>query len=132
MRTHQIDLEDAIAAKRMTVAEYAENSAEPAWRVRRAIADGFLKVNRKVRPLVIEGGEMPLTVQDWQRAIEPATKRIRKSVSSFSNGGKTFNLLCVDGSVRCWTITQTKYSADIQRREIDAAACKRIEAEAAQ
>ena len=127
MRSQQIDLEDAIAAKRMTVAEYAEHNLEPAWRVRRAIADGLLKVNRKVRPLVIEGGEMPLTVQEWQRAIEPATKRIRPSVASFSNGGKTFNLLCLDGSIRSWGICLTKHSADLQRRQIDSVECRRCE-----
>lgn len=123
----QIDLEEAIAEHPMTVRQYAEANGVPQWRVRKSIQLGALVADERKRPMVIQEGELALTTQEWQRAIEPATNRIKPSVSSWSDGGKQFNVLGDDQRIHSYRITITKYSADMQRREIDALACKRVE-----
>ena len=69
-----------------------------------------------------------MTVQEWQRAIEPATRRIKQSVCGWADGGKTFTLLDERGQVHTWKLALVKALADAQRREIDSIKCKRIEA----
>lgn len=123
----QIDLEEAIAAHPLTVREFAMQNGCPEWRVRDSIRRGTLTADERKRPMVITEGELALTVQEWQRAIEPATRMIKPSQCSFTDGGKQFNVLGSDGRMRTYRICLTKSSADMQRREIDSIDCRRLE-----
>ena len=123
----QIDLEEAIAAHPITVREFAAKNGCPEWRVRDSIRKGALVADDTKRPMIIVEGSLALTVQDWQRAIEPAAKRIKSSVCSWSDGGKQFNVLGADGKLRSYRITSTKHSADMQRHEIDCLPCRRLD-----
>ena len=128
----QIDLEEAIAAKGpLTVGAFAEKNSVPEWRVRRSIELGTLNADRRKRPMVITEGEVALTVQEWQRALEPATKRIRPSVLGWSDGGKRLEVLDVDGRVHIYRMVLLKSSAENQRREIDKLQVKRLAGAAA-
>lgn len=122
----QIDIEDLIAQRAMTVAEFAAAARKPLWRVRAAIDSGFLVVDRAKRPMTVKGGEMPLSAQEWRRVLEPETRRIKSSVCPWGNGGREFSLLCRDGTVRTWKITLLKSMAEQQRREIAGLDCQRL------
>lgn len=123
----QIDLEEAIAAKApLTVGSFAKRNAVPEWRVRRSIELGTLNVDRRKRPMVITEGEVALSVQEWQRVLEPATKRIRPSVFGWSDGGRQLHVLDVEGHTHIFRMTLLKSSAEKQRREIDRLPVKRL------
>ena len=73
--------------KPMRVAEYAEVALISKSSVRRAIAKGFLKVDEKVKPMVIVGGELPLTVMEWKRALDPATAQLKPGLWGWAENG---------------------------------------------
>jgi hypothetical protein len=132
----QIDLEEAIAAKvavapktglPLKVSSFVVVTGHSEWRVRKAIYDGHLSVDDRVRPMLITGGEMPITVREWQLAIQPATKRIKPSVMRWSGDGRQFQILGSDAKIHEWRIPQLKHVADMQRREIDAVPCARVD-----
>ena len=77
----QIDLEEAIAAHPMTLRAFATKNGVPQWRLRDAIKKGALVADDSKRPMQTVEGEMALTVQEWQRAIEPAANKIKASVN---------------------------------------------------
>ncbi len=129
----QIDLEEAIAAAKgpLTVRAFAEQNSVPEWRVRRSIELGTLNADQRKRPMVITEGELALTVQEWQRALEPATRRIRPSVLGWSDGGKQLQVLDTEGCVHIFRIALRKISAEDQRVEIDRLPVKRLDGAAA-
>lgn len=124
----QIDLEEAIAAtKPLTVRAFAEKNAVPEWRVRHAIKVGTLEADQRKRPMIIKEGELALTVDEWQRAIKPATERIKSSLCGWSDGGKQFQVLDGGGQVHVFRIVLLRSTADSQRREIDRIKVRRID-----
>lgn len=124
----QIDIEDAIAAAppimadvanhAMTVKQFVAATGWPEWTVRRAIQSERLEVNRDVRPMVITGGEMPLTVNEWHRALDGELRRVSSSRWSFSDGGRQLNILPRDNAIRTYKLPLTKAGADDQVRQI--------------
>lgn len=124
----QIDIEDAIASMPprtidaanhvMTVAQYVAATGWPEWRVRKAILDEHLAADRSVRPMVITGGDMPLTVLEWHRALDGELRRVSPSRWSFSEAGKKLNILPRDNAIRVYKLPLTKAAADDQVREI--------------
>lgn len=129
----QIDLEEAIAASRavrpsgMTVAEYVEATGWPEWRVRMAIRKGVLVANDSIRPMVITGGEMPLTVQEWQRVLDPEVRKLRPGIYSWSDGGRRLSVLGKDSVIRRYQITSTRAAAQEQAGELARVPCARKE-----
>jgi hypothetical protein len=133
----QIDLEEAIAAVSngkgklpLKVSTFVKETGWPEWRVRDAIHKGCLTVDDSVRPMLITGGEMPITVREWHLALKPATQRIKPSVMSWSGDQRTLSVLGSDGQIRHWRMPLLKHVADVQRKEIDALPCARIEGSA--
>lgn len=130
----QIDLEEAIAAidasavfkLPATVHAYSTHTGHPEWRVYKAIRDGFMEADGSVRPMMVTGGEMPITTREWHIALDPAVKRIKKSVMSWADVGRTLTVLGTDGKIYEWKQPQLKHVADLQRKEIDKLACARI------
>lgn len=124
----QIDIEDAIAAappimadvgnKALTVKQFVAKTGWPEWTVRRAIQKEHLEVDRDVRPMLITGGEMPLTVNEWHRALDGELRRVSQSRWSFSEGGRQLNILPRDNAIRTYKLPLTKAGADDQVREI--------------
>lgn len=124
----QIDIEDAIASlppriidaanQAMTVSEYVAATGWPEWRVRKAILDEHLSADRTVRPMVITGGDMPLTVNEWHRALDGELRKVSPSRWSFSEGGRQLNILPRDNHIRIYKLPVTKATADDQVREI--------------
>lgn len=126
----QIDIEDAIAAvggSSRTVSAFAEQAGWPEWRVRRAIAEGFIEVDRSTRPMLVIGGDMPLSTQEWQASLAPAVRKIRPTVCSWGAGGRELHVLCIDATVKVFKHAALKIVADQQRRQIDALDCRRLE-----
>ena len=126
----QIDLEDAIAAippKCPTVREFAMAEGQPEWRVREAVRKGLLEVDDRERPMRITGGEMALTVQEWQKAIEPALKAIRRSQIGWSDGGKQVSILA-GSRVHVFKLALTRGGAEVQAAQIQALGALRLEA----
>lgn len=133
----QIDLEEAIAAVAAgsnlvfklpaTVTAYAEHNGQPLRRVYRAVEDGFLEADRRVRPMLITGGEMPITTREWHLALAPAVKKIKPSVLSWTDTGRQLNLLGSDGTMYEFRLPKLKHVADQQRREIERIKCARVD-----
>lgn len=119
----QIDLEEAIAAATpppMTVRRFAEETGNPIWRVRSAIAEGYIEVDRSKRPMIVEeGAEMPLTNNEWHRALAPAVNSLKPSVFSYRDGGSELHVLTRENEVRIFKRAITSRDASRQAREIN-------------
>lgn len=68
----QLDIEGAIAASLPTAREFAVENGPKIGRVYYSIRVGALLVDRSMRLLRIKGGEMALTVDEWQRELRSA------------------------------------------------------------
>jgi hypothetical protein len=76
-----------MTSERLKVSEYCDAYQVGEWRVRNAISKGFLETDPKARVATIIGGEMPLSVQDWRREIEPALSGFSRGCFGFEGGG---------------------------------------------
>lgn len=135
----QIDLEDAIAAKKaavasdgsparypLTVAQFVGATGYSESRVRRAIRDCYLDADDSVvRPMVITGGDMPISVREWQIALGPATRRVKAHVMAWEGNNRVLKILDRSGCVHTFKIPALKHEADRQRKEIDRLDCAR-------
>ena len=58
----------------LTVVQYAEAHHVSETTVRRAIADGYLEVDRDAKPTRVIGGELPVTAYRWRTEVERAAR----------------------------------------------------------
>lgn len=77
-----------------TVRQYAEANGYTISPVRRAIADGFLVVDRDQKPMRVVGGDMPLTVQRWRQKLEPVVAKLKPSLYGWSEAPARLDVLC--------------------------------------
>lgn len=78
----------------LTVSQYAKKNGHSLSPVRRAIADGFLIVDRTQKPMRIVGGEMPLTVQRWRQRLEPSVQKLKPSLFGWADQPARLDVLC--------------------------------------
>ena len=70
---------------------------------------------------------MALTVQEWQKAIEPALKAIRRSQIGWSDGGKQVSILA-GSREHVFKLALTRGGAEVQAAQIQALGALRLEA----
>ncbi len=71
-----LNLEDR--EKCPTAREWAARNGEEVWTVRRWIAEGHLKVDRRKRPMRIVGGRKPLTPREFIEELMPVLAKVPK------------------------------------------------------
>lgn len=125
----QIDLGEAILAAKqadapLTVRDVVELANCSESRVRRAIAEGHIEADR---PMLITGGDMPLSVREWQIALGPATRRIKAHVMAWEGNSRVLKVLDRSGQLHTFKIPALKHEADKQCKEIDRLDCARDE-----
>jgi hypothetical protein len=90
----------------LTISQLAERGHYSRYRIRKAVSDGFLKVNKTCRPMIIIDGEMPVTKSEWARQLEQACV----------NGGVPNGNYGCDGELL--RVTYSKVPSEL-RRSID-------------
>jgi hypothetical protein len=137
MMDHQIDLEEAIAAvsaaskpkrksrakprdadPRPTLLQFAKEHDIPLWRVRRAAVQGQLQCDRSKQPMRVEGGEVPMSIVEWRKLLEPAVNRIKPSQRAWI--GDTLLVLTRDARTHAFKRPVVMATAKRQLAEIEA------------
>lgn len=126
MSGEQLDIEDAIrtAAGDPTVRQYADHLGVSVSTVRRAIEAGYLEVS-DAWPMRIIGGEMPMTLCNWKRAIDVEVRRLRRGVYGFDDAKAELHILDRSGRTHVFGKATLSVAVEQQLRAIAKLNCAR-------
>ena len=105
----QIDIEDAIAdAQRLTVAEFAAASGWSETTVRRAAERKLVRLS-KDRPARVISGEMPMRMEEFERALRDGPLRtVSKGVHGFDSAKRVLAIVERNGRAHEFKCPETR------------------------